>query len=58
MFEIAVALLVSAWIEIPAGCSSGGASAVALLVSAWIEIDFGSFEGIPENGRTPCECVD
>ncbi len=33
-----VALLVSAWIEIPPGPTTFNPLAVALLVSAWIEI--------------------
>ena len=53
-----VALLVSAWIEIPPGPTTFNPLAVALLVSAWIEIQSNHRQHRKPGSRTPRECVD
>ena len=54
----AVALYVSAWIEIAIFMCSSPPFLVALYVSAWIEIT-GESKTVDEmTGRTLCECVD
>ena len=55
---IAIALLVSAWIEIPKKRLLDRFVEIALLVSAWIEILPLFRTGIELLHRTPCECVD
>ena len=58
LFELVVALFVSAWIEINIKHSIAKTNPVALFVSAWIEISTLTLRYDPPLSRTPCECVD
>ena len=55
---MAVALLVSAWIEIESLARQIKRIGVALLVSAWIEIHTECLTLSYNQCRTPRECVD